>query len=160
MRDRHENSRLRASAHTISPPPLPARKLWKSRTFGGGNVLQNAREVNGESPAATTARCPEFPQPHPAPKPSARRFHALIGSGADGAFRSVDRMGSRGLRPVTLPHHRTCGLPHPAVEPGGGRFHASAISHGMTNPWWLSVRFLSACCMTGCRAMAQAPRPL
>jgi len=24
-------------------------------------------------------------------------------------------MGSRGLRPVTLPHHRTCGLPHPAV---------------------------------------------
>ena len=27
-----------------------------------------------------------------------------------------DRVGSRGLRPVTLPHHRTCGLPHPAVE--------------------------------------------
>ena len=27
-----------------------------------------------------------------------------------------DRMGSRGLRPVSLPHHRTCGFPHPAVE--------------------------------------------
>jgi hypothetical protein len=23
--------------------------------------------------------------------------------------REPDRMGSRGLRPVTLPHHRTCG---------------------------------------------------
>ena len=24
------------------------------------------------------------------------------------------------MRPLPLPHHRTCGLPHPAVEPGGG----------------------------------------
>ena len=31
----------------------------------------------------------------------------------------VDRVGSRGLRPVSLPHHRTCGFPHPAVEIGG-----------------------------------------
>ena len=23
------------------------------------------------------------------------------------------------MRPLPLPHHRTCGLPHPAVEPGG-----------------------------------------
>ncbi len=30
-----------------------------------------------------------------------------------------DRVGSRGLRPVSLPHHRTCGFPHPAVETGG-----------------------------------------
>ena len=29
-----------------------------------------------------------------------------------------DRVGSRRLRTVTLPHHRTCGFPHPAVEPG------------------------------------------
>jgi hypothetical protein len=27
-----------------------------------------------------------------------------------------DRVGSAGLRPLTLPHHRTCGFPHPAVE--------------------------------------------
>ena len=27
-----------------------------------------------------------------------------------------DRVESRGLRPVTLPHHRTCGFPHPAVR--------------------------------------------
>jgi hypothetical protein len=31
-----------------------------------------------------------------------------------------DRVGSRRLRTVTLPHHRTCGFPHPAVEPGSG----------------------------------------
>ena len=27
-----------------------------------------------------------------------------------------DRVESRGFRPVTLPHHRTCGFPHPAVR--------------------------------------------
>jgi hypothetical protein len=32
----------------------------------------------------------------------------------------LDRVGSRRLRAVTLPHHRTCGFPHPAVEPGSG----------------------------------------
>ena len=32
----------------------------------------------------------------------------------------VDRVGSRRLRTVTLPHHRTSGFPHPAVEPGSG----------------------------------------
>jgi hypothetical protein len=31
-----------------------------------------------------------------------------------------DRMGTRGFRPVSLPHHRTCGFPHPAVGHGGG----------------------------------------
>ena len=31
-------------------------------------------------------------------------------------------MGPRRLRPVTLPHHRTCGFPHPAVEQGGFLF--------------------------------------
>jgi hypothetical protein len=29
---------------------------------------------------------------------------------------SQDRVECRGLRPGTLPHHRTCGFPHPAVE--------------------------------------------
>ena len=33
---------------------------------------------------------------------------------------TYDRVGSRRLRAVTLPHHRTCGFPHPAVEPGSG----------------------------------------
>jgi hypothetical protein len=28
----------------------------------------------------------------------------------------ADRVESRGLRPVTLPHHRTCGFPHPAIR--------------------------------------------
>ena len=31
-----------------------------------------------------------------------------------------DRVGCRGLRPGTLPHHRTCGFPHPAVGRSGG----------------------------------------
>jgi hypothetical protein len=30
-----------------------------------------------------------------------------------------DRVECRGLRPGTLPHHRTCGFPHPAVELSG-----------------------------------------
>ena len=34
------------------------------------------------------------------------------------AFRA-DRVGGRGLRPGTLPHHRTCGFPHTAVERSG-----------------------------------------
>src|ERR1017187_7706116 len=29
---------------------------------------------------------------------------------------SSDRVGCRGLRPGTLPHHWTCGFPHPAIE--------------------------------------------
>src|SRR5271166_6238010 len=31
----------------------------------------------------------------------------------------IDRVGSRRLRTVTLPHHRTCRFQHPAVEPSG-----------------------------------------
>ena len=31
----------------------------------------------------------------------------------------IDRVGCRGLRPGTLPHHRTCGFPHPAVGSSG-----------------------------------------
>ena len=33
--------------------------------------------------------------------------------------RSDVRVGYRGLRPGTLPHHRTYGFPYPAVGPGG-----------------------------------------
>jgi len=38
-----------------------------------------------------------------------------------GASTSPDRVEVTGLRPLPLPHHRTCGFPHPAVEPGGLR---------------------------------------
>jgi hypothetical protein len=31
----------------------------------------------------------------------------------------LDRVEVTGLRPLPLPHHRTCGLPHPAVGPSG-----------------------------------------
>ena len=31
-----------------------------------------------------------------------------------------DRVGCRGLRPGTLPHHRTCGFPHTAIGPPRG----------------------------------------
>ncbi|PKM33047.1 MAG: hypothetical protein CVV06_20810, partial [Gammaproteobacteria bacterium HGW-Gammaproteobacteria-10] len=31
---------------------------------------------------------------------------------------STNRVEMAGLRPSSLPHHRTCGFPHPAVEPG------------------------------------------
>ena len=49
-------------------------------------------------------------------------------------FCECDRMGSRGLRPVTLPHHRTCGFPHPAVETGTGHLRADVRIHGRINP--------------------------
>ena len=51
---------------------------------------------------------------------------------------TLDRMGPRGLRPVSLPHHRTCGFPHPAVEPSNGQHFlgaASAKVHGRMNPY-------------------------
>jgi hypothetical protein len=32
-----------------------------------------------------------------------------------------DRVEITGLRPLSLPHHRTCGFPHPAVEPGDSK---------------------------------------
>jgi len=43
------------------------------------------------------------------------------------------------LHPAALPHHRTCGFPHPAVEQGGAQFPDAAKSHGMVNPYLLSV---------------------
>jgi hypothetical protein len=51
------------------------------------------------------------------------------------------------MHPVPLPHHRTCGFPHTAVEQGGCQLPASAKSHGMMNPWWLSVLVFSADCI-------------
>jgi hypothetical protein len=42
------------------------------------------------------------------------------GKGAMDSAVAEDRVGSRRLRAVTLPHHRTSGFPHPAVEPGSG----------------------------------------
>ena len=53
-----------------------------------------------------------------------------------------DRVGSRGLRPVTLPHHRTCGFPHPAVAPRGVKAPQAAIG-GRPFPWQLMHRFPS-----------------
>ena len=44
-----------------------------------------------------------------------------------------DRVECRGLRPGTLPHHRTCGFPHPAVEPSNGPY-AVASCHGRMKP--------------------------
>jgi len=43
-----------------------------------------------------------------------------------------DRVGCRGLRPGTLPHHRTCGFPHPAVGPSRV-LPSRARSSGTTN---------------------------
>ena len=42
-----------------------------------------------------------------------------IGSIFGGNLADGDRVGYRGLRPGTLPHHRTYGFPYPAVGPGG-----------------------------------------
>jgi hypothetical protein len=47
---------------------------------------------------------------------------------------SDDRVGSRRLRAVTLPHHRTCGFPHPAVEPGSGLAHCVLPWYAL-RPW-------------------------
>ncbi len=72
-------------------------------------------------------------------------------------------MGSRGLRLVTLPHHRTCGFPHPAVDPcflHRAAPGAVATCQGMMKPCRVRVGLLSACCTVGCRAIGQAPRPL
>ena len=46
-------------------------------------------------------------------------------------FKMKDRVGSRRLRTVTLPHHRTCRFQHPAVEPSGGQ---AARSDGNRKP--------------------------
>ena len=46
---------------------------------------------------------------------------------------SGDRVGCRGLRPDTLPHHRACGFPHTAVERSFHR-HGEARSDGIQNP--------------------------
>src|SRR5271167_1708711 len=40
-------------------------------------------------------------------------FHPTVGAHSQ----AHDRVGSRRLRTVTLPHHRTCRFQHPAVEP-------------------------------------------
>ena len=36
-----------------------------------------------------------------------------------------DRVGPAGLRPQTLPHHRTCRFQHPAIEPSNYSIAAS-----------------------------------
>lgn len=41
------------------------------------------------------------------------------GSVKPGDYNFADRVEWPGLRPATLPHHRTCGFPHPAVELSG-----------------------------------------
>jgi hypothetical protein len=40
-----------------------------------------------------------------------------------------DRVEVTGLRPLPLPHHRTCGLPHPAVEPSGFNLPQDPMEH-------------------------------
>jgi len=47
--------------------------------------------------------------------------------------------GCEELHPAALPHHRTCGFPYPAIEQGGSQFPDAAKSHGMVNPYLLSV---------------------
>ena len=43
----------------------------------------------------------------------ASRAHVMLGGKAS------DRVELTGLRPLALPHHRTCGFPHPVVESSG-----------------------------------------
>ena len=38
---------------------------------------------------------------------------------ASGKAGLKNRVEWLGLRPATLPHHRTCGFPHPAIERSG-----------------------------------------
>lgn len=40
-----------------------------------------------------------------------------------------NRVEVTGLRPLPLPHHRTCGLPHPAVEPSGFKLPQDPMEH-------------------------------
>src|ERR1700750_2285982 len=47
-----------------------------------------------------------------------------------------DRVGSRRLRTVTLPHHRTCGFPHPAVEPGSVTTASYHVMKPLALPPW------------------------
>jgi len=54
-------------------------------------------------------RQPHFKGPTPKPQASKPKPQRNPKPHAD------DRVGCRGLRPGTLPHHRTCGFPHPAV---------------------------------------------
>ncbi len=66
-----------------------------------------------------------------------------------------DRVGCRGFRPGTLPHHRTCGFPHTAVERSG--YTAAARSDGTTKPCRRSRALLSAFWTAPLRAMDHAP---
>jgi len=63
---------------------------------------------------------------------------------AGNAPRSRIGWGCGELHPAALPHHRTCGFPHPAVEQGGSQFPDAAKSHGMVNPYLLSVLVFNA----------------
>ena len=56
-------------------------------------------------------------------KPRKRHQWKRLPAPTANTSRRNDRVGSRRLRAVTLPHHRTCGFPHPAVEPGSGLAH-------------------------------------
>ena len=63
------------------------------------------------------------------------------------------------MRPVPLPHHRTCGFPHPAVGHGKGHVCALAKFHGMVNFLLASAEFVSAYCIACVHATRHAPRP-
>ena len=66
--------------------------------------------------------------------------------------------GDRDCRPVTLPHHRTCGFPHPAVEPSG--YLRAARSDGMRKPERRRTALVRASVQLPVRAICQAPREL
>jgi hypothetical protein len=66
-----------------------------------------------------TLNCPNSEAGSPGPGDKAPGYcHLDEDSRSKPGRLAYDRVGSRRLRTVTLPHHRTCGFPHPAVEPG------------------------------------------
>ena len=99
---------------------------------------------------------PSLSQSGGKPPHSKRSAHSMAPAYGATAF---DRVGCRGLRLGTLPHHRTCGFPHPAIE-RSGLYTWAARSDGMRNPCARRRVFLKAVCSEGLAAIGQAPREL
>jgi hypothetical protein len=66
-----------------------------------------------------------------------------------------DRVEVTGLRPLPLPHHRTCGFPHPAVGPGGSMLPQSRMVY--TGPSGVGGLCLGRFAALGCALFATPP---
>ncbi len=82
--------------------------------------------------------------------------HGRVGCATLAGSANPDRVGVTGLRPLPLPHHRTCGLPHPAVEPSGFKLPQDPMER--INPNAGDGRCSRRCVRSDCAPISR-PRP-